>query len=729
LAWWLFAVILPLGIYLRTLCPTIFVGDSGELVAGTYCLGIVHPPGYPLYCLVGRLMALLPVGGVAQRLNLLSALCAAMSAGLVFLLAADLGQRHGLREKEKAQLGIPGIWAPALLAGLLCAFSKTLWSQAVVAEVYAGHLFLLLLCLVLLALWEERGGSRYLFCFAFVLGLALAHHPATVLVVPAFLLFLVWHRRWLFENWGNALILVGLLMLGLSVFLYLPLRALANPALDWGHPVSIQGTLAHITRASYGGLSKHLFSWKLFGDQIRAVSGLLAEQFGSVLLTFSVVGLAALFRGFRIWFSLTLCLFLVGSFGVILVLNFPVDPKSLYLVKVFFIPSFAMVSLWAGMGTGWLAKGILAVTASFGSIARRLLGTILGILIPLLAVVPLWGNFAANDRSRDYLAADLGENILITLEPDALLFTSRDTPTFSLAFARIVQGLRPDVSLQHTGHADIFRHLDPAPGLLDPEVRPIYGIIPTDLPKMPGWTTHQLGIVYQMRRSSMEMDKRLRIWDQYSLRGLGDEQRREDFFQRELIRNYVSARGNLAQDLAREGRFQLALREVKVALAMDTTFFGAHLSMGNVCFQMGEHGQAAQAYERALHWAPDNVEIINNLALTRGHMGDIQGAIDLYLRSIALVPQFAKTHNDLGLTYKAAGLYPQASEEYQRAIQLDPGYADPLRNLGVIYAYHLVDIPKAIALWQRYLDLSPEDVEGEKVSAEIQRLRDLMENE
>lgn len=726
-AWGVWAVVLPLAVYLRTLCPTIFAGDSGELVAGSYCLGIVHPPGYPLYCLIGRLFSLVPVGSVAFRLNLMSALCAALSSGLIFLTVTSQARRA--RPARKEGEGCPSaIWigGPALLAGLLCAFSRTLWSQAVVAEVYALNLFLLLLCVLFLFWWGQRGESRFLFFFAFIFGLSLAHHHTAALTTPAFLLFLLWHRRKLFENWKNLLILWCLFFLGLSVYLYLPLRSMANPPLDWGHPVTLRGTLAHIARTSYGSLSKNPRSWALLGDQVHAFMRLLGGQFGLALLGLGLVGLVALFREAKDRFAFTICLFLMCGLGVVLLLNFLVIPKDLYLVQVFFIPAFAMAALWVGTGTRWLVGRMTALAAPLGFRLCRALGVSLGCAVVLLALVPLIDNFAIDDHSRQFLAADLGGNILATLEPKAVLLTSMDTPTFSLAYARIVEGMRPDVSLQHTGRADIFRNLNPSPGALDPEVRPIYGITFVDLPKTPGWAPYPVGIVYQLRRARVETDENLRIWDRYSLRGIGGDRAQEDFFLRELIRNYATARGNLAQELADEGRFQLALEEAEAALAMDTTFFGAYLSLGNVHFQKGSYERAAVAYERGLRWAPHNVEIINNLALAHLRMGDTQGAIQNYRHSLALMPRLAKTHNDLGLAYKLAGRYVQAAEEYRRAMQLDPGYADPLRNLGVIYAYHLVDFHQAIALWERYLSLRPEELEGDKMRAEIQRMRHLL---
>jgi tetratricopeptide (TPR) repeat protein len=409
-------------------------------------------------------------------------------------------------------------------------------------------------------------------------------------------------------------------------------------------------------------------------------------------------------------------------------LRFPVTSRDIYLVQVFFIPAFAIVALWIGIGIAWLMSKVLVLATALGFHLRRHLGMAMGYLAPLLAMVPLWGNFAANDRSQETLAVELGRNILATVEPGALLLTSRDTPTFSLAFARIVEGLRPEVSLQHTGQADIFRHLKPPAKPLNPSDRAIYGTTPADLPEIPGWAPYQVGIIYQLRKAPAETDQRLRIWDRYNLKGIEGSRHREDFFLGELIRNYATARANLAQELAQEGRFQLALREAGGALAMDSTFFGAHLTLGNIYFQKGDYKQATRAYGHALSWVPENIEVMNNLALTSLRMGDVNGAIQLYRRSVLVEPLLAKTHNDLGLAYKAAGLYGQAAVEYRRAMELDPDYADPLRNLGVVYAYHLMDYSRAISLWEKYLYLRPQDQDQGMIADEIRRMKNLMED-
>ena len=69
-------------VYILTLSPTVGLIDSGELAAGCYLLNILHPTGYPLYTMLGRLATLVPVAGVVNRVAALSALLAAAGWGL-----------------------------------------------------------------------------------------------------------------------------------------------------------------------------------------------------------------------------------------------------------------------------------------------------------------------------------------------------------------------------------------------------------------------------------------------------------------------------------------------------------------------------------------------------------------------------------------------------------------------------------------------------------------------
>src|SRR3989339_344463 len=86
------AFIFPLSIYILTACPTVYVGDSGEMITAAYYLGIPHPPGYPLFTMFGKLMSTLPLFTIAYRVNLTAALFSALSALFSYLLFRKIGR-------------------------------------------------------------------------------------------------------------------------------------------------------------------------------------------------------------------------------------------------------------------------------------------------------------------------------------------------------------------------------------------------------------------------------------------------------------------------------------------------------------------------------------------------------------------------------------------------------------------------------------------------------------
>src|SRR6266545_6049010 len=160
--------IAALILYAWTLAPTVTLTDSGELIVVAYGLGIAHPPGVPLWVLLAHLASLVPLGNIAARINFSSALFAALASAMLTLVVAELKitasylaaskrKKKGAQQKKKAApyttrgakdedsaTGRLLVLAPALGAGLLMAFSRTLWSYATIAEVYTLNTLLIL---------------------------------------------------------------------------------------------------------------------------------------------------------------------------------------------------------------------------------------------------------------------------------------------------------------------------------------------------------------------------------------------------------------------------------------------------------------------------------------------------------------------------------------------------------------------------------------------------------
>ena len=246
-------------LYVVTLSPSVAGGDSGELSAAVGAGGVAHPPGYPLHGLLGRLLALVPVGSVAYRVNLLSAVC---GAGAVALLAAAV--------QAAARASWPGVLAAALFGANALA-----WRLATEAEVFALHALLIALLLRLWVASESRGteaasppspiagglepseGSRQeprprlVQAAALVTGLALANHHTAVFVAAPLLARMAWRARAQL-GWRGLAAPLGCGALGLSPYVLLPLAAASAAPVSWGNPTSWSGFVAHVLRREYG---------------------------------------------------------------------------------------------------------------------------------------------------------------------------------------------------------------------------------------------------------------------------------------------------------------------------------------------------------------------------------------------------------------------------------------------------------------------------------------------
>lgn len=206
-------------VYRQTMAPTIFAWDSAELITGAYSLGIVHAPGYPVYLLIAHLFTYLPFGDVAYRVNLLS-VCSTLITLYFFI--------HFLRPLIQSQL-------TRLLSALTLAFSFHVWSLSLFAEVYTLQMLFLMLTLLWLQRWRTAGQWVALLGAAWLMGVAAANSPATVL----WWLGLIWlacttpHFAPRFRHWQSWVKIITMGMLGLGFLLYLPLRSAANPALHY----------------------------------------------------------------------------------------------------------------------------------------------------------------------------------------------------------------------------------------------------------------------------------------------------------------------------------------------------------------------------------------------------------------------------------------------------------------------------------------------------------------
>jgi len=156
---WLAAGIIfiaALVIYLLTVSPTVAFWDVGEFIACSANLGVPHPPGTPLYVLIGRIFSLIPISAeIAFRINFISVLTAALSAALVVLITSRVTRSFNKGEPPAEKIK----WLPTVagvVGALFTIFAFSVWENALEAEVYAPSAFIGLLIVYLAIVWRER---------------------------------------------------------------------------------------------------------------------------------------------------------------------------------------------------------------------------------------------------------------------------------------------------------------------------------------------------------------------------------------------------------------------------------------------------------------------------------------------------------------------------------------------------------------------------------------------
>lgn len=416
--WGLLAAGVPFLVFLRTMAPTVYGLDSAELSTGAYVLGIVHPPGSPTYMLLGHLFSRLPIGDVGYRLNLMSAVAAALA---VFFFHRILIRLTGQR-------------ALALACAWFFAFTYYYWVSAVAAELYALHTAFVAGLLVLVLRWRDEARPTALCLLALFFGLGAGNHLAMVLLFPGFAWLAAtgrappWRPAWL----GAAAVACG--MAGAAVYLYLPVRYLGDPPLNYAR------TYWHVDLASFDGirwmLTARLFSSYLFGvpvadlpAEIAGYAERLWSNFVGLGVLLGVLGLASDFHRRP---SLHTGLALLFGGHLVFYLGYSVSDKELML-----LPTYLVWALWVAIGSQAFCRGLAPVLGPRWSIPAPA-------LLFALAIACLIENFGRVDLSDDWSARRRGERILACVDPDAVYLGGwADVPI--LEYLQIVERFRPDV--------------------------------------------------------------------------------------------------------------------------------------------------------------------------------------------------------------------------------------------------------------------------------------------
>jgi tetratricopeptide (TPR) repeat protein len=616
-----------LAVFLHTLSASFGVDDSPETISAMAMLEHQHPPGYPLFTLLGRLALLLPVGGPGFRISLLAASGAALAAVLNGLIARRLALSAGWGEK---QAGLA-----STLAVIFCAFSWTFWGQALTAKggAYTLNAAILAGLMLLILAGKSRPGLM-----AMLAGLGLAHHWMSLLAVAPGLAVLWWKRNRPVARPGTGKVLAAgfILLLGVSTYLMLPIRASTPLLLNWGRPERLSPFFQVVTRSIYREVEEiqrpegywtgrlgHLASWGL-------------RESVPWLAWLGIPGMFLLWRRNRAVFY-GLATVWAGVVGGALVVSHPMFGRY-EITEPYLVPFASGWALATAMGLSWLLAGA-------GPAVRR--------IAVAVAAVALLSRGGKLDLSQSYLDYDYGVNILNSSPRDAVVLCEGDIDLFSLAYLREVELRRPDVGVVSAAFLDydwyretVHRQL---PEMIPREftigeysIKPLRPLVYTAQLAGGEEVVRPVGVVLRPPLGTgWGVDDSLRAWRGARMRGIWDPPAGATWLSRALASSYSLQMVRLATVAQREGRKKDVMDLYARALVLPAEARERGLRRYVYAQMLLQESRVLESEDQLLRavedvpWYPRVFVLLANVEFIKGDPGSARGHL---LKALELLP-------------------------------------------------------------------------------------------
>jgi hypothetical protein len=441
------SVVALLALYVASLPRTVLLEDDGLFLMSSATLGVSHPPGYPLHVWLGWLASHVPVGTIAFRVHLSSGVFGALACGVVGWLVL---RRTGSR-------------VAAMTVSLALGASEHLWSQAILADVYALNA---LLCFSLLALCTEAAASPSLprlLAAATLFGVSLANHwPLALLASPAFALTLACRWRMVADRF--PLLAATAFMSAAVPYLWLIWRSQQDPLISFYGPLtSWRDVIFYISRKGYARVDVSVTAG--WADKLQ-FAGYVLRQCLTVLTpigaALAATGIGRQWReGSRLALLGEVAAFVASGFLLAFWLGFDYDFLRVAVFRPYPLVAYGVIALWMGSGVQWT----LAASRARHRVLVPALSTAL-LAVPTFLVVSNW---TVNNRSHDTFADRHARLLLELVEPGGVLFVYADSDTGPVGYLHLVEGLRSDVAVYNLQGLVFSNRLLPA--LASPKVR------------------------------------------------------------------------------------------------------------------------------------------------------------------------------------------------------------------------------------------------------------------
>ena len=409
-------------LYVRTLAPTVLyyerpiLLDSVMYQVQAIVLGITGPTGEPSWTMLTHLFTYLPFGDPGYRVNLASAVYGALAVAALFAAGWLLSRRAAAAAAGALAFGLGG----------------SFWSQAVIAEIYTLNAFLILLPIIALLLWRNRRRDHYLLLTSFFMGFGLTNHMTSGLVIPAGFVFVFLVDRGRLVDARLVLKGVCLFLVGLTPYLYLPIRASMNPPINEADPTNLKRFWELVSGGDHGDLLFQFGPAELIG-RVMLYADYLFRNFNLFVLMVALAGVAFLLRRDRAVAALTGFLFLGWLFHAL--------EYNIFDVELYFIPTYLVLCLWVAVGFRALLETAEDAVARSPRTTRQAVVFAASALVVLLPLAGVGETYAENDMSDAYEGRETIEAVAEKVEKGATVLHHRSEVWYLVLVERRRQDL------------------------------------------------------------------------------------------------------------------------------------------------------------------------------------------------------------------------------------------------------------------------------------------------
>jgi len=642
----LIAFFSPLVLYLTTMLPTLHLGDSGELTVGATMFAVPHVPGYPLLATLGHAFAQLPLAHAAWRGNLFSVFFGALTVWMTYRLLREL----------------TGDKLVALAAALAFAGTYTLWEQSLKIRAYPLNTFFAATVIYFALRWRNTFDRRYLLTCFFVFGLGLSNHEILLVVgaVPIALIIANWKQ----VKIRDLLLSLTFAGLGVSVYLYIPLRAAAEPVLNWGEPNTWPRLLDALSQQQYSAKMLNP-DWHNKWQMLKLIGWSFIDEVGVPVFALALAGLAGLIKRERALLVGLLALVLVN---ILLRINY-IGEDEMFQVRRYLISGYLALIIGLAAALNWI-KQVL-----HSRFRIKTVPVLTMLILVFVAVWPTMRHARANEQSANWVAYEAWQNVLSHRPLSYGLVVGGDNNVFPLWYLQMVERRRPTVAvLPREGfrsdwvidmvagrlppgviamrpeyvkpelHNPLF--LSTAANLIDESTFPLAFIADHITPaaddaefqklKASVDTQREGAITWWLVDGQAPIDDPTLIWRFYQTASIVD---------RSLLRDHHTA-------------------------TVTTDYSVYYSRFGRQREKQGDNKGAAAAYRLALAADPGNDAVMGQLGALFARNDQLDEAVDLYRAAIELNPREWRHFYNLSLVLRAAGKNDEAEQAEQTAQSL-----------------------------------------------------------